>query len=160
MRCTVHYQRVRACTLVCASSKCVCHRVAYLMKCLNPKPCGYLNLHCRADRSHIWLLRWPIGEREALRHAPAVVGSSGPTLRKSKRPCRRLQNCLVRRLLVGGVPRLGGGGRGGLRSQLSLPSRPKYTKTGGFAHVLAYKSPKMPFFTQKYLTRYTHETFF
>jgi hypothetical protein len=33
-------------------------------------------------------------------------------------------------------------------------------KVGGFAHVLAYKSPKMPFFTQKYLTRYTHETFF
>jgi hypothetical protein len=25
----------------------------------------------------------PIGEREALCHAPAVVGSSGPTLRKS-----------------------------------------------------------------------------
>ncbi len=33
-------------------------------------------------------------------------------------------------------------------------------KTGGFAHVLAYKSRKTPFFAQKYLTRYTHETFF
>ncbi len=33
-------------------------------------------------------------------------------------------------------------------------------KTGGFAHVLAYKSPKTPFFAKKYLTRYTHETFF
>jgi hypothetical protein len=33
-------------------------------------------------------------------------------------------------------------------------------KTGGFAHVLAYKSPKTPFFAQKYLTRYTHEAFF
>jgi hypothetical protein len=31
---------------------------------------------------------------------------------------------------------------------------------GGFTHVLAYKSPKTPFFAQKYLTRYTHETFF
>ncbi len=64
----------------------------------------------------------------------------------------------------GGVPGPGGGGRGGLRSQISLPSRPKYTKTakkpGGFAHVLAYKSTKTPFFAQKYLTRYTHETFF
>ncbi len=50
---------------------------------LNPKPCGYINLHCCADRSHIWLHRQPIGEREALRHAPAVVGSSEPTLRKS-----------------------------------------------------------------------------
>jgi hypothetical protein len=36
----------------------------------------------------------------------------------------------------------------------------KRWKTGGFAHVLAYKSPKTPFFAQKYFTRYTHETFF
>jgi hypothetical protein len=33
-------------------------------------------------------------------------------------------------------------------------------KTGGFAHVLANNSPKTPFFAEKYLTRYTHETFF
>jgi hypothetical protein len=33
-------------------------------------------------------------------------------------------------------------------------------KTGGFAHVLAYNSPKTPFLALKYLTRYTHETFF
>jgi hypothetical protein len=33
-------------------------------------------------------------------------------------------------------------------------------KTGDFEHVLACKSPKTPFFTLKYLTRYTHETFF
>ena len=33
-------------------------------------------------------------------------------------------------------------------------------KTGSFAHVLAYKSPKTLFFAQKYLTSYTHETFF
>jgi hypothetical protein len=33
-------------------------------------------------------------------------------------------------------------------------------KQGGFAHVLAYKLPKTPFFALKYLTRYTHETFF
>ncbi len=33
-------------------------------------------------------------------------------------------------------------------------------KKGDFAHVFAYKSPKMPFFALKYLTRYTHETFF
>ncbi len=30
----------------------------------------------------------------------------------------------------------------------------------GFEHVLAYKSPKTPFFAQKYLTRYTQEMFF
>ncbi len=33
-------------------------------------------------------------------------------------------------------------------------------KTEGFAHVLANKSQKMLFFAQKYLTRYTHKTFF
>jgi hypothetical protein len=33
-------------------------------------------------------------------------------------------------------------------------------KTGSFAHILAYKLPNTPFFAQKYLTRYTHETFF
>jgi hypothetical protein len=33
-------------------------------------------------------------------------------------------------------------------------------KTGGFAHVLANKSPKTPFLAQKYLTRYTHKMFF
>jgi hypothetical protein len=33
-------------------------------------------------------------------------------------------------------------------------------KTGGFAHVLAYKSPKTPFFAHKHLTRYAQETFF
>jgi hypothetical protein len=33
-------------------------------------------------------------------------------------------------------------------------------KTGGFGHFLAYKLPKTPVFAQKYLTRYTNETFF
>ncbi len=33
-------------------------------------------------------------------------------------------------------------------------------KTGGFAHVLAYNSRKTSFFALKFLTRYTHETFF
>jgi hypothetical protein len=50
---------------------------------VNPKLCGYINLCCRAARSHIWLLRRPREEREGPRHATAVVGSSGPTLRKS-----------------------------------------------------------------------------
>jgi hypothetical protein len=39
-------------------------------------------------------------------------------------------------------------------------NRRKRQKKGGFAHVLAYKLPKTPFFAQKYFTRYTHETFF
>ncbi len=57
-----------------------------------------------AAGNHTWLPRQPIGEREALRHAAAVVGSSAPSLRKSQRPWREFRNCLVRRLLVGGVP--------------------------------------------------------
>jgi hypothetical protein len=58
-----------------------------------------------------------------------------------------------------------GGGEGSPRSQRSLPSHPKYTKTaekmgGGFTYFLAYKLPKTQFFVQKYLTRYISETFF
>ncbi len=46
-----------------------------------------------------------------------------------------------------------------------IPSQPyeiakNGEKTGGFAHVLAYNSPKRSFFALKYLTRDTHETFF
>jgi hypothetical protein len=68
-----------------------------------------------------------------------------------------------------GAPTIGGGnaqsrgGGEGHSSQISLPSRPKYTKTGkigGFAYVLANNLPITPFFAQRYLTRYTHETFF
>jgi hypothetical protein len=33
-------------------------------------------------------------------------------------------------------------------------------KMGCFTHCLAYKLSEMPFFAQKYLTRYTPETFF
>jgi hypothetical protein len=61
------------------------------------------------------------------------------------------------------VPGPGGGGRGGLRSQISRQAARntrKRRKTGGFTHVLAYKSPKTPFFAPMYLTRYTHKTFF
>jgi hypothetical protein len=58
----------------------------------------------------------------------------------------------------------GGGGGDHRRSQISLLSWPKYTKTtkktGGFAHILACKSPKMPFFAQKYFTRYIHKMIF
>ncbi len=63
------------------------------------------------------------------------------------------------RLLAGGVP-----GPGVVVERSYIPSQPyeiakNGEKTGGFTHVLAFKSPKTPFFTQKYLTRCTHETF-
>ncbi len=87
-------------------------------------------------------------------------GSSGPTLRKSQRPCGGLQNCLARRLFAGGVP-----GPGVVVERSYLPSQPfklakNGEKTGSFAHVLAINSPKTPFFDLKYLTRYIHETIF
>ncbi len=50
----------------------------------------------------------------------------------------------------GGSSQSRGGGGGGHRSG---------EKTGGFMHILAYKSPEAPLFAQKYLTRYTPETF-
>jgi hypothetical protein len=67
----------------------------------------------------------------------------------------------VRRLLARGVP--GWWWRGSQKP--NKPSKPpeideNSEKTDGFADVLAYKSPKTPFFAQKYLTRYTPETFF
>ncbi len=52
----------------------------------------------------MWPPRRPIGDREALHHAGAVVRNSVPSLRKSKRPWGRLKNCLVCWLLAGGVP--------------------------------------------------------
>ncbi len=50
--------------------------------------------------------------------------------------------------------------RGGHRSQRSLPSRPKYMKTAKKWAVSRTFWPKTPFFADKYLTRYSHETFF
>jgi hypothetical protein len=63
----------------------------------------------------------------------------------------------------GGSARPGGGGGEIHRSQYTFTAErnsQKRQKTGGFAHVLAYKSLKTLFFALKYLTRYTHKTFF
>ncbi len=64
-----------------------------------------------------------------------------------------------------GSARPGGGGGEIHRSHTYIPSQlyeiaKNGEKTGGFVHVLAYKSPKTLFFALKYLTRYTHEMFF
>jgi hypothetical protein len=106
---------------------------------VNPKLGRYINWRCpRAARSHIWLLRQPIGEREVLRHASAIVGSSRPTLRKSWRPWGRLQNCLVRQLLAGEVPGPGVVVEGVLEGSYK-PSKPpeiykNVGKTASFPH--------------------------
>jgi hypothetical protein len=62
--------------------------------------------------------------------------------------------------LAGDVP-----GPGVVVERSYIPSQPykiakNGEKNGGFGHVLAYNSPKAPFFALKYLTRYNHETFF
>ncbi len=67
-----------------------------------------------------------------------------------------------------GAPTIDGGsaqagGREGVSKESNTPPcRPectKHQKTGGLTHFLAHKSLKMPFYAQKYLTRYTPETF-
>ncbi len=64
----------------------------------------------------------------------------------------------------GGSARSRGGGGGGSQKSNKTFKPPEIyensEKTGGLAHILAEKLLKMPFFTQKYLTRYTHEMFF
>jgi hypothetical protein len=64
--------------------------------------------------------------------------------------------------LSGGVP-----GQGvvveGVKGVKCAPMPPRMyekQKKGVFAHFLAYKSPKTPFFTQKYKTKLTPKMFF
>ncbi len=64
----------------------------------------------------------------------------------------------MRRLLVGGAPGPWVVVEGVIEVKYAFKADGE--KTDGFAHVLAYKSSKTPFFAQKYLTRYIHETFF
>ncbi len=69
---------------------------------------------------------------------------------------------MVRRLLAGGVPGPGVVVEGVIEVKLTFKAtrnRRNQQKTCGFAHVLANKSLKTPFFAQKYLTRYTHKMF-
>ncbi len=61
--------------------------------------------------------------------------------------------------MAGGVPSLGV-----VVERSYIPSQPyeiakNSEKISGFMHVLAYNSPKTPYFALKYFTRYTHETF-
>jgi hypothetical protein len=104
--------------------------------------------------------RRPIGEREAIRHAAAVVGKLRAYTEKELETVQAAPELL-------GAPTIGGGSaRPWVVVERSyIPSQPyeiakNGKKTGGFTHVFAYNSPKTPFFALKYLTRYIHETFF
>ncbi len=107
--------------------------------------------------------RRPIGEREVIRHAAAVVSRLRANTSKELETVRAAPELL-------GAPTTGGGsawpkGGGGKipRSHINLQHyeiAKNGKKTADFAHVFAYKAPKTLFFANKYLTRYTHETFF
>ncbi len=90
----------------------ICHLTKQLF---NPKPGGYINWHCRAAGSRIWLLRRPIGEEEVIRHATAVVGSSDIYIIYIYIP-------LGAPTIGGGSAQPGSGGGGSERSQISLQS--------------------------------------
>ncbi len=92
---------------------------------LNPNPGGYINWRCRAARSHIWPPRQPTGEREALHHAAAVVGSMAPSLRKSLETMRAAQKLLGAPTIGGGRAWAGGGTGGSQRNQIRLHAAQK-----------------------------------
>jgi hypothetical protein len=124
----------------------------------NPKLGGYINWRCCAARSRIW--PGDQGEREALRHAVAVIRSSNIYIHN------RIYNiyyliyiysiniyvyiyiyCFVRWLLAGGVP-----ARWWWREskKSNKPSKPtgiyeNSAKTAGYPHLLTLKSQKRLF---------------
>ncbi len=69
--------------------------------------------------------RQPIGEREAIRHAPAVVGKLRAYTQKELETVRAAPELLGAPTIGGGSARTGGGGRKIHRSHLNLHSRTK-----------------------------------
>ncbi len=64
--------------------------------------------------------------------------------------------------MIGGVPGQGvvvEGVKGVKYTPMPLECMKTVKETGGLAHFFAFNSPKIPFFAQKYLTRYTSKTF-
>jgi hypothetical protein len=99
--------------------------------------------------------RPPIGEREAIHHATAVVGKLRAYTKKELETMRAAPELLGTPTIGGGSIRPGGGGGEVMYTFTAVRNSQKRQKTGGFAHVRAYNSPKT-----LYLTSYTHETFF
>ncbi len=100
--------------------------------------------------------RRPIGKREVIRHAAAVVGKLRAYTQKELETVRAAPELL-------GAPTSGGGSaRPGVVVERFIEviytftaarNSQKRRKTGGFAHVLANKSPKTPFFCSKVLNK-------
>ncbi len=85
--------------------------------------------------------------------------SSGPTLSKSQRPCSWFQNCLAHRLLAGECPALGWWWRGHIYLH-SRTKQPKTAKKRAVSRTFLLINHRKCCFSLKYLTRYTHQTFF
>jgi hypothetical protein len=107
--------------------------LSFFLRTFYPKPDSYINCCCCVARSRISLLTRPIGGREALRHATAVVRSSMPSLRKIE-TVRSAQELLGAPTIGGGVPVRGWWWMESKKSN-KLPSRPECMKT----------APKQPF---------------
>ncbi len=118
---------------------------------MNSNPCGYT-----------YKLTLPCGQKSSMTSQATNRREGGSTSCRGR--SRKLQAYTQKELETvrgapellgapttgGGSTRPGGGGGESHRSQISLPSYPKYTKTenktGGFTYFLAYKSPNTPFF--------------
>jgi hypothetical protein len=96
---------------------------------LNPKPCCHINLRCRVAKSHIWLLRWPIGEREVLCHAPAAVGAPDLHLERARDRVGGSRTAWCANYWWGECP-VRRGGRGGLRGQIKPSKQPEIHENG------------------------------
>ncbi len=104
--------------------------------------------------------RRPIGEREAIRHAAAVVGKLRAYTYKELETVRAAPELLGAPTIGRGSARPWGGGGEVIYTFTAVRIAKKSKTMCCFAHVLAYNSLKTPFFSLKYFTRYTHETFF
>jgi hypothetical protein len=108
--------------------------------------------------------RRPIGEREAIRHCRGRSWEApGLHLERARDRAGGSRTAWCANYWLGECPAQGWWWRDSKKSykpsqQYEIAKNGE--KTGGFAHVFAYKARKTPFFAHKYLTKYTHEAFF
>ncbi len=114
----------------------------------NPIPDGDKKVRIHEARSHIWLPRQPMGERESWRHAVAVVRSSAPSLRRSLRQGSS-ETAWYSDYWQGECPGKGWWWRG-LKESHKPPSCLEYTQTtpksDGFPHSTDLQIAKTLFF--------------
>jgi hypothetical protein len=97
--------------------------------------------------------RRPIGEREAIRHAAAVVGKLRAYTLKELETVWAVPELLGASTIGGRSAWPWGGGGEVIFTFTAVRNSQKRRKRGGFAHVFAYKLPKTPFFCYKVLNK-------